>query len=454
MNPTHHDITASAPPALRRLLVLLFGVLLPLYGFGWLAEAVWNRAGLDWDTPALKLIHQHDSPGLDKILIGVTQNGDIRMVMFFTVACAIVLLLWRRRQEERFLAHCVVGAAVIIFLVKAAFYRIRPHFWGSLAPEIDLGSPSAHSMGTFVLSLALVLIAWPTRWRWPVIFLGSLYTVSVALSRVYLGAHQTSDVLAAWTLSLAWVSGLSLVRGVSFADLACKKKCGLLVPGILASLVVFVAGYISSDLEQANLRTLVPGQAYRSAQMSPVTLARAIEHYGIKSILNLRGENLTTGWHQAEIAAAAKLNVIHYDRSLSSGEELSLEQMDDLLALLRRAPKPVLIHCLGGADRSGLASALYLFALEGRSPGEADKELSIWNGHVPLIRPKVKAMDRSFWRYVSNGVSHVERNLNHGLLVPPILPPQSSPLTHRGTGSGSATWDITPVLDSVNNANY
>jgi undecaprenyl-diphosphatase len=392
----------------RLLLVILFGVLLPLYGFGWLTEAVWNRGGLDLDTPALKLTHQHDSPGLDKILISVTQNGDIRMVMFFTVVCAIVLLLWRREQEERFLAHCVVGAAVIIFSVKAGFYRVRPHFFGAVAPEIDLGSPSAHSMGAFVLSLALALIAWPTRWRWPVIFLGSLYAVSVALSRVYLGVHQTSDVLAAWTLALAWVSGLSVLRS---ADLARKKKCGLLVSGILASLVAVLAGYISSDVNHDNLRTLVPGQAYRAGQMSTNALVHCIRRYGIKSILNLRGENLTSTWHQAEIETAEKLRVVHYDRSLTSGDDLTLEQMDDLVALLRQTPKPVLIHCLGGADRSGLVSSLYLFALEGRSPGEADKELSIWNGHVPLIRPKVAAMDNSFWRYVSNHVSRTELDL-------------------------------------------
>lgn len=405
MNSNCHTDTTLANSRRRWVAVLLFGLLLPLYGFGWLAEAVWNRGGIAWDTPILKLIHQNGSSGLDQILSRVTQTGDISMVLFITVACAIVLLLWHRHQEERFLVYCVVGAAVIIFSVKAAFQRVRSNLFGSLAPEIDLGSPSAHSMGTFVLCLALGLIAWPTRWRWPVIVLGSLYAVSVALSRVYLGAHQASDVLAAWTLSLAWVSGLSLLLGTPFVDISRKKKCGLLVSVILAGLVAFLAGYISSDIEHANLRTLVPAQAYRSAQMSPVTLARTIEHYGIKSILNLRGENPAAGWYQAEIEVAAKLKVVHFDRSLSSGNELTLDQMNDLVAVLRQTPKPVLIHCQGGADRSGLASALYLFALEGRSSENADKELSIWNGHVTFIRPKVTAMDRSYWHYVSNEIT-------------------------------------------------
>ncbi len=178
----------------------------------------------------------------------------------------------------------------------------------------------------------------------------------------------------------------------------------------LLLVVVSLSAYALYTIEDNNFHTVVPGQVYRSAQMNGKDLARCINKYGIKSVLNLRGENLTSDWHQAEIATAAKLNVIHYDRSLGSGTPLTLEQMNDLVTLLRQAPKPVLIHCYGGADRSGLVSALYRFAIEQQKPGAADKELSIWYGHVPLIRPKVTAMDDSFWRYVSNLVAHAELN--------------------------------------------
>jgi protein tyrosine/serine phosphatase len=124
------------------------------------------------------------------------------------------------------------------------------------------------------------------------------------------------------------------------------------------------------------------------------------------------------GWHQAEITTAAKFKVVHYDRSLGSGTPLTLDQMDDLVTLLRRSPKPILIHCFGGADRSGLVSALYCLAVAGQTPREADRELSIWYGHVPLIRPKAIAMDDSFWRYVSNRTDHVELNLQPKAMAP------------------------------------
>ena len=179
----------------------------------------------------------------------------------------------------------------------------------------------------------------------------------------------------------------------------------------LLVLVVALLIYVVETIYHANFHIVVSGEVYRSGQMNAEQLTHVIQQYGIKSVLNLRGENPATDWHQAEIATAAKLNVIHYDRSLGSGTPLTLEQMDDLVALLHEAPKPVLIHCLGGADRSSLVSALYRFAIAGQNPEAADKELSLWYGHVPLIRPKVTAMDDSFWRYVSNHTAHAELNL-------------------------------------------
>jgi protein tyrosine/serine phosphatase len=183
------------------------------------------------------------------------------------------------------------------------------------------------------------------------------------------------------------------------------RKTKRLRRGLFAALAVLLAvfsGYAGYTIYHANFHSIVIGEAYRSGQMTTEQLTHVIQNHRIKSVLNLRGENETSDWHQTEISTAAKLGVVHYDRSLGSGTQLTQEQMDDLVTLLRRAPKPVLIHCLGGADRSGLVSALYRFAIEGQAPDEADRELSIWYGHVPLIRPEVAAMDRSFWRYVSN----------------------------------------------------
>ena len=83
--------------------------------------------------------------------------------------------------------------------------------------------------------------------------------------------------------------------------------------------------------------------------------------------------------------------------------------MDEIIQTLREAPKPVLIHCKAGSDRTGLISALYCLTLKGETPAQADRELSVWYGHIPLT--KTIAMDHSYWHYVSNHLARADLNL-------------------------------------------
>jgi protein tyrosine/serine phosphatase len=171
----------------------------------------------------------------------------------------------------------------------------------------------------------------------------------------------------------------------------------------LAVLVVTLLAYTGYTIYNVNFHTIVNGEAYRSGQMDAAQFTHVIQDHGIKSIINLRGTN-ATALYQGEIETANRLGVQHYDFSLSAIEEVTLSQMDEIIRTLREAPKPVLIHCKAGSDRTGLASALYCLVVKGESPAEADRELSVWYGHIPLT--KTIAMDHSFWHYVSNHVAH------------------------------------------------
>jgi protein tyrosine/serine phosphatase len=164
-----------------------------------------------------------------------------------------------------------------------------------------------------------------------------------------------------------------------------------------------VAVFALTQMAHHNLHVVVPGEVYRAGQMNADQLAGCITNYGIRSVLNLRGPNGGQAWYRGETQTLAQLNVAHYDLRWSSGEEVDPAQMAATVGLLRAAPKPLLIHCQGGADRTSLASALYRFAVVGKPADEAAGEMSVWYGHVTWLRPKVRAMDRSFWNYVSNG---------------------------------------------------
>lgn len=143
----------------------------------------------------------------------------------------------------------------------------------------------------------------------------------------------------------------------------------------------------------------VDKDVYRSAQLFSYNLPYYVEKYHIKSILNLRSikkEN-PKSWYVNEVKIAKEMGVIRYDYPIGDREEASIEKMDKIVEIIRNAPKPLLIHCKAGADRTSLASALYLYAI--KHDNNAEREISILYGHFPWLGSKTIAMDRSFEKY-------------------------------------------------------
>ena len=179
------------------------------------------------------------------------------------------------------------------------------------------------------------------------------------------------------------------------------KRYGLTFLLAALLLTVSVGGYAWYVMKSHNFHVVSAGQVYRSAQLDPASLARLVHENGIKTVINLRGGNWAADWYYAETNAAKQLGLTHIDIHLSAGDELTNEQMENVLNVIAHAPKPVLIHCKNGADRTGLISALYLYTVDGKSAKTADRELTMLRGHIPyLFFRDTIAMDNSFWRYV------------------------------------------------------
>ena len=152
---------------------------------------------------------------------------------------------------------------------------------------------------------------------------------------------------------------------------------------------------------QGNLHAVSEGVLYRSAQLSKAEIAAVAQRYRIKSVLNLRGAHAGQRWYDDEVAESGQLGLIHYDYAVSAKRFVTGQQIAELLDIMRRAPKPLLIHCKSGADRTGLLAALYRYAEAGISAPEADQELSLVYGHFPYLTSRSVAMDDSFWAYVA-----------------------------------------------------
>ena len=193
-------------------------------------------------------------------------------------------------------------------------------------------------------------------------------------------------------------TGDRAVRSPSIAPLLRWLKIAAVSIGLIAAVI---GGYWGFLQYEGNFHTVSAGVLYRSAQLSKTEIRSAVGQYGVRSVLNLRGAHAGESWYDDEIAAAGELGLAHFDYPLSSKRFVTNQQIAEILDIVRQAPKPLLIHCKSGADRSGLVAALYRFSETGASAAEADRELSLAYGHFPYLMSQSGAMDASFWAYVN-----------------------------------------------------
>jgi uncharacterized protein (TIGR01244 family) len=174
------------------------------------------------------------------------------------------------------------------------------------------------------------------------------------------------------------------------------KRTALIAGSLVLGIAVSLGGYLGGLQLIGNFNEVVAGELYRSGQPSASQIARYQKDYGIKTIVNLRGENTGSPWYDAEVAQARLLGIAHVDFPMSAKRELTQAQAADLVAILAQANKPILVHCQAGSDRSGLASALYVAAVDKLGEAAAERQISIRYGHISLPLSSAYAMDRTF----------------------------------------------------------
>lgn len=164
---------------------------------------------------------------------------------------------------------------------------------------------------------------------------------------------------------------------------------------VLGSILILALIWICKFLLLGNFHK-VDNSVFRSGQLFTFNMPYYVEKHGIKSIINLRGVS-QRDWYKDETNYANSLGIKHYNYGFSDRKVQSIEKMNRLVELIKKAPKPVLIHCKAGADRASLASALYL--LDVKNDKQASEQISLRYGHFPWLGSKTKAMDKSYENY-------------------------------------------------------
>jgi len=166
---------------------------------------------------------------------------------------------------------------------------------------------------------------------------------------------------------------------------------------IISILLLLLISSIIYFEEQGNFHTITPGEAYRSAQLDRDELKYYIKKYNIKSILSLRGDNPNADWYREEIKTCMDNHVAHYSVALSAKHEPSERDIRKIAEIFSSIPRPVLIHCKQGADRSGLVAAMWKVIVDKEPKSEARKQLSPMFFHFPI--GKTASLDRFFKKW-------------------------------------------------------
>ena len=139
----------------------------------------------------------------------LTSLGGTLVTTLLTVFVVVFLYLYQKPRYATFLALAVLLGTAYVFLIKLGFDRPRPdivpHFMRSLSPSFPSGH-SAMSAIVYLMVAAVLARAFPSKPLKIFVFLSAiLITIGVGISRIYLGVHWPTDVLAGWIIGATWV---------------------------------------------------------------------------------------------------------------------------------------------------------------------------------------------------------------------------------------------------------
>ena len=201
---------------------LLLGALLiagtALFAFGWLAEEMLEGDTQRFDALVRDSVHRHAAPGLTWIMQGFSFIGSVAVVSALCILAIAVSVYFRQARTAALLAMTMVGMAALQVALKLAFHRPRPVAYFGPTPT-TYSFPSGHAMGSvcFYGVLAAILAARASgRGAKSSIWAGAvLLILMIGFSRVYLGVHYPSDVIAGYCAGAVWVGAVASLDRIS-----------------------------------------------------------------------------------------------------------------------------------------------------------------------------------------------------------------------------------------------
>lgn len=199
--------------------VLILGLVLAVCAlilFGWLARETGEGETAHFDDEVRMLLHQHSSSALTRAMQGFTLLGSPFVVAPLAICSIVAFWLVGRRSAAALLSITLAGAALLNFVLKVFFHRQRPVPYFDTPLPHSYSFPSGHALISFCLFGTLAALITPHlqhRARRVIVWTSSVTLILlIGLSRIYLGVHYPTDVIAGYAAALVWVAAVGMVH--------------------------------------------------------------------------------------------------------------------------------------------------------------------------------------------------------------------------------------------------
>jgi undecaprenyl-diphosphatase len=200
---------------LRAIPLSLVVAIMALLLFAWMAEEVLEAGTIRFDNSIRAAVHQRASPALTVFMRGITLLGSMEVLLPLVLIVVTFLLVRGKRYEAIVLSVTMAGGVILNMVLKLSFHRVRPDPFFDLATPASYAFPSGHALlalcfyGVMVRILSDSLKSREYRWM---VWVGAVLLIGlIGLSRIYLGVHHASDVLAGYAAAIVWISAVTMV---------------------------------------------------------------------------------------------------------------------------------------------------------------------------------------------------------------------------------------------------
>lgn len=178
-----------------------------LWVFAQIADEVLEKESYAFDSSVLLAIRRIHTPLLERSMIGITFIGDPSVLLVLSIGVSIWLLRQGRRASAATIAIGALGAIGLNVLLKHLFGRARPALWNRIVDVGQYSFPSGHAMVSLVI---YGLIGYIITTKFPqqqklIIILTAILIVTIGFSRLYLGVHWPTDVIAGYAAGFVWL---------------------------------------------------------------------------------------------------------------------------------------------------------------------------------------------------------------------------------------------------------